>query len=50
VVPTPKVINADDVVIQVRAVGIDMIDSEIANGYAHKLRAQLGVSKVSYRQ
>ncbi len=46
IVPSPSIINADEVVVQVKAVGIDSIDNRIACGYGRLLRRHLGLSAV----
>ncbi|XP_035702189.1 reticulon-4-interacting protein 1 homolog, mitochondrial isoform X2 [Folsomia candida] len=46
VLKTPQVLNPDDVIIQVRAVGIDMIDTEIAKGLLHSIRRAHGLRKI----
>lgn len=48
IVPSPTIINADEVVVQVKAVGIDSIDNRIACGYGRLLRRHLGLSAVRY--
>ncbi|CAL8070227.1 unnamed protein product [Orchesella dallaii] len=46
VVPSPTIISPDEVVVQVKAVGIDSIDTRIACGYNLLLRKHLGLSSV----
>ena len=46
-IPVPRHLGPDQVLIQVKAIGVDNIDGRIAAGYRHSLRNHLGLSSVS---
>jgi hypothetical protein len=46
-IPVPRHLASDELLIQVKAIGLDNIDARIACGYRHSLRRHVGLPAVS---
>lgn len=47
VIPGPAISHPKEVLLLVKAVGIDNVDAKILNGYAKHLRRHMGLPRVS---